>query len=187
METLQISHREVGVENLVLYGVVAVLLVFSVYKNRAKTRKALMKGLKAFEGILPEYLIVVMIVAVVLAVFDPSIISRLIGSGSGWVGIMVASLVGGITLIPGFVAFPAAAELLRNGAGVTQIAAFVSSLMIVGVMTLPLEIKYFGKKAAIGRNALAFAFSVVAALLPQGLYTAPFRWSLFSRTREPAS
>lgn len=151
-------------ENLVLYGVVAVLLVMSLIKDRTKTRKALLKGLKAFEGILPEFLVVVMIVAIVLAIFDPATISRLIGAGSGWMGIMIASLVGAITLIPGFVAFPAAAELLRNGAGVTQIAAFVSSLMMVGVVTLPLEMRYFGKKAAIGRNTLAFAFSIVAAL-----------------------
>ena len=151
-------------ENLILYGVVAVLLAFSIYKDRARTRKALMKGLKAFEGILPEFLVVVMIVAVVLAVFDPPTIARLIGAGSGWVGIMIAALVGAITLIPGFVAFPVAAELLRNGAGVTQIAAFVSSLMMVGIVTLPLEIRYFGKKAAIGRNSLAFVFSILAAL-----------------------
>jgi uncharacterized membrane protein YraQ (UPF0718 family) len=151
-------------ENFILYAVVAVLLVSSLIKDRTKTRKALTKGLKAFEGILPEFLVVVMIVAIVLAVFDPVTISRLIGVGSGWIGIMIASLVGAITLIPGFVAFPAAAELLRNGAGVTQIAAFVSSLMMVGVVTLPLEIRYFGKKAAIGRNVLAFVFSIVAAL-----------------------
>lgn len=153
-----------SVENLILYGVVAILLAFSTQKDKAKTRKALMKGLKALEGILPEFLIVVMIVAVVLAVFDPPTIALLIGSGSSWTGILIASLVGAITLIPGFVAFPAAAELLRNGAGVTQIAAFVSSLMMVGVVTLPLEIRYFGKKASVGRNALAFAFSIVAAL-----------------------
>jgi hypothetical protein len=36
--------------------------------------------------------------------------------------------------------------------------------MMVGIVTLPLEIRYFGKKAAIGRNTLAFAFSIVAAL-----------------------
>ena len=151
-------------ENLILYGVVAVLLVFLMIRDRAKTKKALMKGLKAFEGILSQFLIVLMLVAIVLAVFDPATISRLLGAGSGFMGIMIASLVGAITLIPGFVAFPAAAELLRNGAGVTQIAAFVSSLMMVGLVTLPLEIRYFGKKAAIGRNTLAFVFSIVAAL-----------------------
>jgi len=151
-------------ENWILYGATVVLLVFSMIRDRTKTKKALMKGLKAFEGILSQFLIVLMLVAIVLTVFDPATISRLIGVGSGWVGIMIATLVGAITLIPGFVAFPAAAELLRNGAGVTQIAAFVSSLMMVGIVTLPLEIRYFGKKAAIGRNTLAFAFSIVAAL-----------------------
>lgn len=39
-------------ENLILYGVVAVLLAFSTHKDRAKTRKALMKGVQAFEGVL---------------------------------------------------------------------------------------------------------------------------------------
>src|SRR5664280_1838027 len=151
-------------ENWILYGATVFLLVFSMIRDRTKTKKALMKGLKAFEGILSQFLIVLMLVAIVLTVFDPATISRLIGVGSGWVGIMIATLVGAITLIPGFVAFPAAAELLRNGAGVTQIAAFVSSLMMVGIVTLPLEIRYFGKKAAIGRNTLAFAFSIVAAL-----------------------
>ena len=74
-----------------------------------------------------------------------------------------ASLVGAVTLIPGFVAFPAAAALLKGGAGATQIAAFVSSLMMVGVVTLPMEMRYFGKRAALLRNALAWVFSIAAA------------------------
>ena len=61
-------------------------------------------------------------------------------------------------------AFPAAAALLSAGAGATQIAAFVSSLMMVGVVTLPMEMKYFGKRAALFRNAFAFVFSLIAAL-----------------------
>ncbi|NCB01911.1 MAG: permease, partial [Spirochaetia bacterium] len=71
--------------------------------------------------------------------------------------------VGAITLIPGFVAFPTAAMLLEGGAGYMQIAAFVSTLMMVGIVTLPVEIKYFGKRLAIYRNILAFAFSFLVA------------------------
>ncbi|MDD5077172.1 MAG: permease, partial [Sphaerochaetaceae bacterium] len=52
-----------------------------------------------------------------------------------------------------------------QGAGITQIAAFISSLMMVGVVTLPLEIEYFGRKAAIIRNAAAFLFSFIVALV----------------------
>ena len=77
---------------------------------------------------------------------------------------LMASLVGSVTLIPGFVAFPLASVLLKNGAGFMQIAVFISTLMMVGIVTIPLEIKYFGKKAAILRNSTAFAFSFIVAI-----------------------
>ena len=98
-----------------------------------------------------------------LAVLTPEQISHLVGSGSGWLGIIIAAIIGSITLIPGFVAFPLAAALLNNGAGYMQIAAFISTLMMVGIVTLPVEIKYFGKKATITRNISAFIFSLIVA------------------------
>ena len=75
------------------------------------------------------------------------------------------SLVGAITLIPGFIAFPTAALLLKSGAGYMQIGAFISALMMVGLVTLPVEFKYFGKKLSIYRNLLAFAFSFLVAFI----------------------
>ena len=78
---------------------------------------------------------------------------------------LVAGLVGSVTLIPGFVAFPLAAALLNSGAGFMQIAVFISTLMMVGIVTITLETKYFGKKAAVARNGLAFVFSFVVAIV----------------------
>ena len=152
-----------ALDTIILYGIAVVLLAVSAAKNREKTKRAILKGAKAFESILPQLVTVLLAVAVILAVFSPEMVSRVIGERSGFLGVLAASVVGGIALIPGFVAFPAAAELLKNGAGTMQIAAFVSSLMMVGVVTLPMEIKYFGRRAAITRNSLAFAFCFVAA------------------------
>jgi uncharacterized membrane protein YraQ (UPF0718 family) len=146
-----------------MYCIVAVLFVLSFIKDRKKTRQALMKGLKAVEGILPQFLSIIIVIAVSLALLQPETISRFIGETSGFIGMAAASIIGAVTLVPGFVAFPVAGELLKNGAGVLQIAAFVSSLMMVGIITLPMEIKYFGKKAALIRNAAAFLFSLAAA------------------------
>jgi uncharacterized membrane protein YraQ (UPF0718 family) len=151
-------------DTLILYIAAIALFALSALKDREKTKKALLKGLKSLEGILPQLIAVLVAVALILAVFNAATISRYLGAASGWMGVVIAALVGAITLIPGFVAFPAAGELLRSGAGVLQIAAFVSSLMMVGVITLPMEIQYFGKRAAIARNAIAFVFSFVAAL-----------------------
>lgn len=147
-----------------MYVAAALGLAVSFVKSRDKTKAAVKKAFKAFEGILPQFLVVLVLVAITLSVLDTATVSRFLGAGSGALGVLIASAVGAITLIPGFVAFPAAAALLEGGAGATQIAAFVSSLMMVGVVTLPMETKYFGRKAAVMRNLLAFGFSLVAAL-----------------------
>ncbi len=153
-----------NMDTLILYLVAMICLVCSFLKNRQKTRIAMKKAFKAFENILPQFLVVLILVAMALAILNTETISLVLGRNSGAWGVLVASLVGAVTLIPGFVAFPAAAALMQGGAGVTQIAAFVSSLMMVGVVTLPLEIQYFGKKAAFLRNILAYVFSLIAAV-----------------------
>lgn len=132
------------------------LFGFSAFKDRKKTSMAKKKGLKALENSMPQLLTVLVLVSVMLAVFNADVISRFIGEKSGFRGVLGAALIGSITLIPGFVAFSVAGELLRDGAGTLQIAAFVSTLMMVGIVTLPMEIRYFGKRTALLRNGFAF-------------------------------
>ena len=151
--------------NYILYGITIVLLIISFYKDKQKTKMALKKAWKSFENILPEFLGVIMLVGVLLAALNAEVISKIIGSSSGWIGVIVAALVGSITLIPGFVAFPTAAMLMKSGAGSMQIAAFISTLMMVGIVTMPVEIKYFGKKLTILRNLFAFIFSFIVAFI----------------------
>jgi uncharacterized membrane protein YraQ (UPF0718 family) len=147
------------------YLIAAVALGISWFKSREKTIQALKKAWKSFENILPQFLVILLLIGFVLSVLTPQQISSLIGGDSGWGGVMLASILGSITLIPGFIAFPLAAALIKSGAGTMQIAAFISTLMMVGVVTIPMEIKFFGKKAAYLRNGLAFIFSLLVALI----------------------
>ena len=149
----------------VLYGLAGIGLTISWLKDRKKTKMAFKKAWKAFENILPQFLSILILIGLALAVLSPETITTLIGSRSGIWGVLGAAIIGSITLIPGFVAFPLAAALLQNGAGYMQIAAFVSTLMMVGIVTMPLEIKTFGKRATIIRNVAAFVFSLIAAVV----------------------
>ncbi|MFI3284761.1 MAG: permease [Erysipelotrichaceae bacterium] len=149
----------------ILYTLSVLGLIISYCKSKEKTRSALKKSWKSFENILPSFLSVILIIGIMLSILTTETISQILGSESGVLGVFIASIVGAITLIPGFVAFPLAAALFDNGAGVAQIAAFVSSLMMVGVITFPLEMKTFGKKATIARNLSAFIFSIVVAFI----------------------
>ncbi len=157
--------------NIALYSVSGVLLLVSALKDKKKTVMALKKSWKAFENILPEFVAIIILVGIVLAVVDTETITKVIGADSGYLGVFLAATIGAITLIPGFVAFPLAFMLLQGGAGYMQIGAFVSALMMVGVVTMPVEMKYFGKKMTIYRNLFAFIFSFVVALVIQGVFS----------------
>jgi uncharacterized membrane protein YraQ (UPF0718 family) len=153
------------VQTTIFYGVALSLLLLSFIKDRQKTRRSLVKAWKSFQNILPQMLGMITSIGLLLALLSPSVISEVIGSSSGWWGVLLAAVIGSITLIPAFVAFPMAAILLENGAGYMQLSAFVSTLTMVGVITLPLEIRFFGKKFTILRNSLAFALSFVVAFV----------------------
>lgn len=150
---------------VVLYVLATSALIASFMKSKEKTKSALKKAWKSFENIMPQLLTILILIGIMLSILTPEQISRLIGNESGWSGVFIASIIGAITLIPGFIAFPLASALLSNGAGYMQIAAFISTLMMVGVVTMPMEIKYFGKKTTIIRNVEAFIFSLMVAFV----------------------
>ncbi|MHB1454619.1 MAG: permease [Saccharofermentanales bacterium] len=150
---------------IALYVIALAALIASFVKSKEKTLLALKKSWKSFENILPQFLSILLIIGMMLAILTPEQISRFIGNESGWFGVFFAAVIGSITLIPGFVAFPLASALLASGAGYMQIAAFISTLMMVGIVTMPVEIRYFGKRATFLRNGMAFAFSMFVALV----------------------
>ena len=154
---------------VILYSLAAILLMISWIKDKKKTKKALKKALKSFENILPQFLTVLLIIGLLLAIVDKDTISQLLGNESGIIGMMLAAIIGSITLIAGFVAFPLASSLLNAGAGYGQIAMFVTTLMMGGIVTIPVETEYFGKKTTYRRNALALIFSIIVSMIIGGV------------------
>jgi uncharacterized membrane protein YraQ (UPF0718 family) len=155
-----------------MYVLAGLLLAAAFAKDGQKAKKALWKAWKAFENILPLFSAIILIIGIGLAILSPEQISALMGEQSGLTGIVVAAVIGSVTLIPGFVTFPLAAALLKGGAGLTQVVVFISTSMMVGVVTLPAEIPCIGRKAAFVRNFLAFVFSFFVAFLLRGVLAA---------------
>ncbi len=78
---------------------------------------------------------------------------------------LLAAVTGAAALVPVLAVFPVAADLLKNGAGTAQMAVFISTLTTVGIITIPLEAKYMGAKAAVLRNLLFFLFAFGTSFL----------------------
>ena len=133
--------------------------------DRRKTLEGFKSGWRMFKNLLFPFLGILILVSLLLYIIPPSVISQYLGANSGAIGLSIAALVGSITLIPGFISYPIAAGLIQQGASYAVVATFMTTLMMVGVVTLPLEIKYFGRKVAILRNALNLVAAVVIGLL----------------------
>ncbi len=155
--------------SFILYGICIILCIISFIKDKEKTKQAFINGLKSLENIMPQFLFIAILVGVILSILDPASISNLIGRDSGLFGITISSAIGSITTIPTFVAFSTGDSLLKSGAGYAQVAAFISTSTMVGILTLSLEAKYIGKKAAFYRNCIAFIFSFVVAIMIGGV------------------
>ena len=147
----------------ILYSLAAIGCIVSYVKNKEKTKTALIKAWKSFENIMPQFLTIIVIVGLMLAAIDTETITKFIGSESGFLGVVLSTVVGSVVMVPTFVAFSTANTLLNSGAGYAQVAGLVSTFTLVGLMTFSMEAKYIGKKAAFYRNFFAFLFSFIVA------------------------
>lgn len=154
--------------NVILFAVTAAALIFSFKKDRQKTRQALKIALSSFRNILPSMLGILGLIGLMLALVPKEAIEGLFGNNSP-LGILLISAVGSVTLIPPFIAFPLAASLLQAGASIMAVSSFITTLLMVGVITAPMEIHYFGKKFALIRNAVGLIAALVIAVSMGGM------------------
>ena len=117
-----------------------------------------------FRNIMVPFLNILVLISIVLYLTPPALINRYLGAESGALGLVAAALVGSVALIPAFISYPIAASLIQQGATYTIVATFMTTLMMVGIVTLPLEIRYFGKTVAVSRNILNFVAAIIIGL-----------------------
>ena len=147
--------------SLVILGII----LLSALADRKRTWSGLKKGMTMFINILPQFLTVMALAAIFLYFVPESVIRQNLGERAGVQGFLIGAGIGSVTLLPGFVAYPISAVLMKQGVSVMVLAAFLTTLMMVGIITLPLESKFFGTKAALVRNLLSLIGAIIVALL----------------------
>ena len=148
---------------ITIYMLLIAGLIFSFMKSKEKTKKAFKIAVKAFIKTLPSLFALLGIVGLTLGIMTPEIISKLLGAEAGFTATVIGAVLGAVTLFPSIIAFPLAGSLLRSGATIMTISAFVTTLVMVGIVTAPMEIKELGKRFTILRNGLGFIAALVIA------------------------
>ncbi len=150
----------------IIMGVIAIVLLFIGYQKGGGEH---ILGLKSAGNLLlqitPLLIFAFIIAGMVQYLVPTAIISKWVGTESGFRGILIGTLMGSLTPGGPYVSLPIAAGLLRAGAGIGTMVAFVTGWSLLSVAGLPLQVGIMGWKFTLIRLACTFFFPPIAGLI----------------------
>ena len=156
----------------IVMGVMAIALLIIGYQKGGGEH---IIGLKSAGSLLlqitPLLIFAVILAGMAQALIPQEMISQWVGGESGFRGILIGTLMGSITPSGPFVSMPIAAGLLRTGASVGTMVAFMSAWSLLAVHRLPIEFGILGWKFMLIRLACVFFFPPIAGLIADRLFS----------------
>lgn len=145
--------------------VAGTLLLMSAFKDWPKTQKSLMVTLRAMLTVFPVLFLVFTLMGLMGALVPKEVIATWLGSGSGLLSILLGEIIGAVALILPAAVFPFSGFLRDQGANYGALVGFIMTAILIGVSSLPLEIKVFGLRFTIVRNVLTFVSVFVMGVI----------------------
>jgi uncharacterized membrane protein YraQ (UPF0718 family) len=142
-----------------------ILTIVSLLFDKKKTLKGVKKGIMMFLKILPTLMTVIILVSIVLFIVSDKLLLEYLGKDAGLGAYLSAAVIGSVSIIPGFIAYPLANILLTAGVSLSVLSVFITTLKMVGILTIPIEAKFFGYKVAIIRNILSFIGAILVGAI----------------------
>lgn len=155
----------------VVMGVLAVaLLTIGYVRGQGQHLVGLKSALNMTIEILPLLVFALIVAGMVQVLLPQELISKWVGAESGMRGILIGTIAGGFSPGGPYVSLPIVAGLLRTGAGIGTMVAFLTGWSLWAVSRLPMEIGILGWKFTGIRMACTFFFPPIAGLIAQSLF-----------------
>jgi len=152
----------------IVMGVVALILSIIAY-SKGQHINGIKVALNMVMQILPLLLFAFIVAGMVKMIIPQELLSKWIGTGSGLKGIFVGTLAGAIAPGGPFVSLPLAAGLLRSGAGIGTMVAFLTAWSLWAAARIPMEIGILGWRFTLIRFASVFFFPPIAGMIAQAI------------------
>jgi len=125
---------------------------------------SLKKTARTFAQSLPVIAGMLLLTSLVLTLFAPEQFARLFGRHDGLDALLGAAL-GSIAAGPPLASYLLGGELRAGGVSLLAVTALVVSWVTVGLVQLPAEALFLGRRFALTRNLVAFVFTLAVAWL----------------------
>jgi uncharacterized membrane protein YraQ (UPF0718 family) len=148
----------------ILWVISIILIIVSIIRRPQKTKAAMKKSQGMMKNMVGEIIAILFMIGLILAFIPTSSVEKVLGDSNVIISTISAAILGSVTLIPAFVAFPLVGSFVDIGASIVPAVAFLTTLTMVGLVTFPLEKQEFGLKFTLVRNSLSFVFAILIAL-----------------------
>ena len=155
------------VPSTVMGALAITLLIIGYRRGQGQHIIGVKSALNMTIEILPLLVFAFIVAGMVQVLLPQELLSRWIGEESGLKGILIGTLAGGVTPGGPYVSLPVVAGLLKAGAGVGTLVAFLTAWSLWAVSRLPMEIGILGWKFTLVRLACTFFFPPIAGLIAQ--------------------
>jgi len=159
------------IPTIIMAVLAIVLLAVGYSKGEGQHVQGLRSGVKMIVEILPLLLFAFIVAGMVQVLLPQELLSRWIGEESGLKGIFIGTVAGGLTPGGPYVSLPLVAGLLKAGAGVGTVVAFLTAWSLWAVARLPMELGILGWKFTFVRLACTFFFPPIAGFLAQMFFS----------------
>jgi len=149
-------------------AIATALILSLLFRDKgALTWRVSWQYLKEMVFILPAVMIIVGLFAVWV---DRSMVVKYLGKESGLPGLLISVALGTLPTGPLYVAFPLAAMLLKKGARVANVLAFLCSWAALSIPAELMELRFMGWKFTLLRLALTFMLIIPLAWMGEFIY-----------------
>lgn len=155
----------------IVMGVLAAIFLFvGYYKGQGQHISGMKSALNMTVEILPLLVFAFIVAGMVQVLLPRELLSKWVGAESGVRGILIGSVAGGLAPGGPYVSLPIVAGLLRSGASVGTMVAFLTGWSLWAVSRLPMEVGILGWRFTLIRIASTFFFPPIAGLIAQAFF-----------------
>ena len=152
----------------VIMGVLAIgLLAVGFSRSEAQHIAGLRAAVRMMAEMLPLLVFALIVAGMIQVLLPKELLSRWIGAESGIRGILLGTVAGGFAPGGPYVSLPIAAGLVRAGAGMGTMVAFLTGWSLWAVSRLPMELGILGWRLTLVRLASTFFFPPIAGLIAE--------------------
>lgn len=135
------------------------------FNHPRQIEECFQKTFWTFKRIIPYILGMLLLVSLSIVLIPSSFYVRVFSPGREILNLFFGTVLGSIAMGNPVVGYVIGGELLNQGVSLVAVTAFILAWVGVGLIQLPMESMFFGKRFAIIRNVISFIAVMIIATL----------------------